>query len=214
MAGNLRFVPAVLMLAGLTACGSVAAPQQAVGQSGSISVSLTTVQTIRSVVISPGHTTFVDCTGGDGGVDTRSKGDKLGFPNGTCRAEATIEILNDGIGSDIDISGANAVPNDGAAGWSLCNSGASPAVACTGAKHRPGPDQYKVINSGTFGTEHTGIGDTPRCDHSFGPRGSCWARHSYAFFEYLTLIGPQWSSDTSTNWTVTVTWTPVPGRQN
>jgi hypothetical protein len=35
-----------------------------------------------------------------------------------------------------------------------------------------------------------------------------------AVTEGLELIGPQWSSDTSVNWTVTITWTPVPGRQN
>jgi hypothetical protein len=214
MPSSLRLVPAVLMLAALTACGSIAAPQQATGQSGSISVSLTTVPTIRSVVISPGHTTFVDCKGGDSGVSTRSARSKLGFPNGTCQVESAIEIMNKGIGSDIDVSGSDAVPIDDATGWSLCNSGADAAVACTGRKHRPGPDQYKVINSGTFGAERDGITDTPRCDHSFGPRGSCWARQGYAFVEYLALVGPEWSSDTSTSWTVTVTWTPVPGRQN
>ncbi len=214
MRRSFRFAPALLLLAGVTGCGVVAAPQQAVGRSGSISVSLTTVPTIRSVTISPSHAAFVNCKGGDGGVSTRSQRYKMGFPNGTCVVNSAIEITNTGIGSDIDVSGSAAQPADGLTGWNLCNSGANPAVACTGHKHRPGPNQYKVIDSATFGSEHGGITATPRCDRIIGPEGSCWARQGYVVTEYLTLIGPQWSSDTSTSWTVTVTWTPVPGQQN
>lgn len=214
MPGSLRFAPALLLLAGVTACGSVVAPQQAVGQSGSISVSLTTVPTVRSVTISPSHATFADCKGGDGGANTRSAGSKLGFPNGTCLVKSKIVITNSGIASDIDISGSGAQPADGMPGWSLCNTGDHAAVACTGQRHRPGPDQYEVVNFGTFGTLRDGITDAPRCDRILGPEGSCWATQGLAVTEGLKLIGPQWSSDTSTNWTVTITWTPVPGRQN
>jgi hypothetical protein len=214
MRASLRVVPALLLLAGLTACGSVEAPRQAAGQSGSVSVSLNTVPTVRSVTISPSHATFVNCSGGDAGVNTKSKRSKLGFPNGSCQVNSGIVITNSGIASDIEISGSNAEPADGMTGWALCNTGDNAVVTCTGNKHRPGPDQYKVINFGAFGAEGGGITDTPRCDRIFGPEGSCWATEGMVVTEGLRMIGPQWSSDTSTSWTVTVTWTPVPGREN
>jgi hypothetical protein len=209
------FVVALLLLAvGVTACAHVTAPQQAAGRSGSISVSLKTVPIIRSVTISPSHATFVNCKGGDGGVNTRSERDELGFPNGSCQVSATIVIMNTGIASDIDVSGSDAEPADGMAGWTLCNTGHHAAVECTGDKHRPGPDQYKVVNFGTFGAEGGGITDTPQCDRILGPLGNCWATQGLRVTEGIRLIGPEWSSDISTNWTVTVTWTPVPGREH
>jgi hypothetical protein len=214
MPGNLRFVPALLVLAGVTACGSIQGPQQAVGQSGSISVSLQTVPTVRSVTISPSHAKFLNCEGGDGGANTRSANSKLGFPNGTCFVESTIVITNTGIASDIDISGSDAVPGDGMTGWSLCSTRDDSAPACDGRRRAPGPNQYEIFNFGTFGSQRGGITDTPRCDSVFGPEGSCWATEGLVVTEGLKLVGPEWSSDTSTNWTVTVTWTPVPGRQH
>lgn len=214
MLGSLRFVPALLLLAGVTGCGSIAGPQQAAGQSGSISVSLQTVPTVRSVTISPSHAKFLNCAGGDGGANTRSAGSKLGFPNGTCFVESTIVIANTGIASDIDISGTDAVPADGMTGWTLCSTRDDSAPACDGRRHAPGPNQYEVFNVGTFGTQRGGITDTPRCDSVFGPEGSCWATEGLVVTEGLKLVGPEWSSDTSTNWTVTITWTPVPGRQH
>jgi hypothetical protein len=209
-----RLVPALLLIAGVTACGSVTGPQQAAGTSGSITASLQTVPTVRSVTISPSHATFVDCKGGDGGANTRSVGNKLGFPNGTCVLKSTILITNSGIASDIDVSGSDAEPADGMTGWSLCSTHGDAAVTCTGHRHRPGPNQYEVINFGTFGAERGGIADTPQCDRALGPEGSCWATQGLVVAEGVRLVGPQWSSDTSTNWTVTITWTPVPGRQN
>lgn len=214
MARSWRFVPAAALLAGVTACGAVAAPEQAVGKSASISVSLQTVPTVRSVTISPSHSTFVNCQGGDSEGNTRSQGNKLGFPNGTCVVKSTIEITNTGIASDIDISGSDAEPADGMTSWSLCSTGHNTAVTCTGRKHRPGPNQYEVVNFGTFGSQRGGITEAPRCDRVFGPEGSCWATEGLVVAEGLRLIGPQWSSDTSTNWTVTITWTPVPGPEH
>jgi hypothetical protein len=214
MPTRLHYVPAALLLASVTACGVVTAPQQAAGQSGSITVSLKTVPTVRSVTISPGHATFVDCKGGDGGVNTRSAGDELGFPNGTCQVNTPIVISNTGIASDIDISGSGAEPADGMTGWTLCNTGRDPAVACTGRHGRPGPDQYEVVNFGAFGSQRGGITDTPECDRILGPEGSCWATQGMVVIEGLRLIGPEWSTDISTTWTVTITWTPVPGPEH
>jgi hypothetical protein len=216
MPGRSRVAPALLLLLliGVTACGRGTTPQQAAGQSGSITVNLKTVPIVRSVTISPGHASFADCKGGDGGVNTRSQSSKLGFPNGSCQVDTTIVITNTGIASDIDISGSDAQPADGLTGWTLCNTGHNPAEVCTGRHHRPGPDQYKVINFGTFGVQGRGITDTPQCDRILGPEGSCWATQGLVVTEGVRLIGPEWSSDISTNWSVTITWTPVPGREN
>jgi hypothetical protein len=221
MSRSVRWLLVPLLLTAVTGCGSLAAaPQQAAGRSGSINLSLTTVPTIRSVTISPGRARFTHCTGGDGGANTRSTSGRLGFPNGACWVGSNtsggypITVTNTGIGSDIDISGSSAEPLDGGDSWSLCNAAGNAAVACSGSKHRPGPDQYQVFNFSTWGTRQGGISGTPRCDRVFGPAGSCWAVQDMVVTEGLELIGPQWSSDTSTQWTVTIIWTPVPGRQN
>jgi hypothetical protein len=221
MSRSVRWLLVPLVLTAVTGCGIMAAPrQQAAGQTGSISLSLTTVPTIRSVIISPGRASFSHCGGGDGGANTRSTSGKLGFPNGTCWVGSNgsgsypITVTNKGIGSDIEISGSTAVPLDGGDSWNLCNARGHAAVACTGTGNKPGPDQYQVLNFSPWGTVRGGISSTPRCDRVFGPGGNCWAVQGMAVTEGLELIGPQWSSDTSVNWTVTITWTPVPGRQN
>lgn len=220
MSRSVRVLLVPLLLTALAGCGTAAAAQQAAGRSGSISLSLTTVPTIRSVTISPGQASFTHCTGGDGGANTRSTSRKLGFPNGSCWVGSSvfgsypITVQNTGIGSNILISGSSADPADGGDSWNLCNAGGAGAVSCAGHGSEPGPDQYKVLNFSSWGTWHRGISGTPRCDQVFGPGGSCWAVQGMVVTEGLELIGPQWSSDTSTNWTVTITWTPVPGRQN
>lgn len=217
---SVRWLLVPLLLTVVAGCGTRVAPQQAAGRSGSISLSLTTVPTIRSVTISPGRANFAHCSGGDGGASTMSTSGKLGFPNGTCWVGSNVSgsypitITNTGIGSDIDISGSSAVPLDGGSTWNLCNTRAFAAVGCTGHRGKPGPDQYQVLNFSTWGTIHGGISGTPRCDRVFGPGGNCWAVQGMVVTEGLELVGPQWTSDTSTKWTVTITWTPVPGRQN
>jgi hypothetical protein len=219
MSPSVRWLLVPLLLIAVAGCGTVTAPQQAAGQSGSISLSLTTVPTIRSVTISPGQASFTHCTGGDGGASTRSTSGRLGFPNGRCwvgsrgSGSYPITVTNTGIGSDIDISGSSAAPADGGDTWSLCARG-NAAVACRGKENKPGPDQYQVLNFSAWGTARRGISGTPRCDQVFGPGESCWAVEGMVVTEGLELIGPQWSSDTSTKWSVTITWTPVPGRQN
>jgi hypothetical protein len=216
---RLLLVP-LLLLAAVAGCGTVAAPEQAAGQSGILSVSLATVPTIRSVTISPGRTSFAHCTGGDGGANTRSTSGRLGFPNGSCWVGSNVSgsypitVENTGIGSNIDVSGSSADPLDGGNSWILCGTGGDGAVSCTGDGNKPGPDQYQVRNFSAWGTRNGGISATPRCDRVFGPAGNCWAVQGMVVTEGLELIGPQWSSDTSTKWTVTITWTPVPGRQN
>jgi hypothetical protein len=220
MSRSVRWLLAPVLLIAVTGCGVVAASEQSAGQSASINVSLRTVPTIRSVTISPGRASFSHCSGGDSAANTRSTAGKLGFPNGTCWVGSSvagsypIAITNTGIGSDIDISGSSANPADGGDIWNLCNAGGHGAVSCSGGENKPGPDQYKVLNFSAWGTVPGGISGMPRCDLVFGPGDSCRAVEGMTVTEGLELIGPQWSSDTSTQWTVTITWTPVPGPQS
>ncbi len=206
-----------IVAVGIAACGISAAPQDA-GKSGSISLSLTTVPTVRSVTVSPATATFGLCGGAHSRQDTPSAADKLGFPNGNCSVGLMspgiypITITNSGIASDILVSGTSANPADGGNQWALCNIGDNPAVAC---KHHdgtlPGTDQYLVQNFSPFGESPTGIADTPACDLEFGPSGRCWAVEGASQTEGLELTGPYFSSDESTTkWTMTITWTPVP----
>jgi len=203
-----------LLVAGVTGCGAVIAPPLASGQAASINLSLTTVPTIRSVTISPGQASFSDCSKGDAVDNTKSTRRALGFPNGVCFVGSVtkqvfpITITNTGIASYIYVSGSGANPADLGTGWSLCTTRG--LARCTGARHRPGADQYQVDNFSAFGTLTTGLTDAPRCDQRFGPGGSCWAVEGMWQKEGIKLIGPTTSSDTSTKWTVTITWTPVP----
>ncbi len=204
-------------LIGLAGCGYDSPPAGA-GRSGSVNLSLTTVPTVRSVTVTvpTALAKFGACSGGKALANTRSTGAKLGFPNGRCwigspGAAYPITIKNTGIASYIDINGASAVPSDDMTGWSLCNAGDNPAVTCTGRNNNlPGTDQYLLQNFGPYGENDSGLTDDPLCDHEFDQNGRCWAMQGAAQTEGIELTGPYQSSDNSTEWTVTITWTPVP----
>jgi hypothetical protein len=210
---------AVLMVTGLAACGSTPAPAGA-GTAESVNLSLTTVPTIRSITVSPAYARIGGCSGGLAKNDTNSKTTKeLGYPNGRCwygksgpNGIFPIIIKNTGIASDIDVSGSSATPADNGPGWSLCNIGKDPAVACTGRMHMvPGADQYLLRNfSPVDKPNYGGLTDDPTCDHVFGVSHSCLAGEGTSQIEGIELIGPASSSDNSTRWTVTITWMPVP----
>lgn len=207
-----------LLLAGLAGCG-FRTPAPAAGQPGSISLSLKTVPTIRSITVSPKKASFGSCSGGYAQNNTASAGDKLGYPNARCWVGITnpygsfpIKITNTGIAAYVYVNGSNAVPSDNGSQWQLCNLGRRPAVSCTGRRNRPGVNQYLVQNFGPSTTMNTaGLTGTPACDHQFDPSGKCWAVQGTFQTEGIKLTGPSTSTDNATNWTVTITWTPVPG---
>ena len=123
-----------------------------------------------------------------------------------------ITITNTGIASDIYVNGTSANPADDGNQWALCNqrrrSGAWPA---RGDDRRPGTDQYLVENFSSAGEQARGvIGTTPTCDAEFDSTAGCWAVEGAWQSEGIELIGPSFSSDNSTKWTMTITWTPVP----
>jgi hypothetical protein len=69
-----------------------------------------------------------------------------------------------------------------------------------------------VENFSPAGQQKAGISGTPECDPVFDNSGSCWAVEGASQNEGIELIGPSFSTDTSTKWTMTITWTPVPSR--
>jgi hypothetical protein len=204
-----------VLLVGLAGCG-YSSPPAGAGTSASINLSLTTVPTVRSVTVSPAKASFGTCSGGKAFNNTQSTARKLGYPNGRCWVGAPngsfpITVTNTGIASDIDVNGASAVPSDNGDQWSLCNIGSNPAVTCSGRNNNwPGTDQYLVQNFGPFRLNGSGLTDEPRCDHEFEPDGRCFAQQGSAQTEGIELTGPYETSDSSTSWTVTITWTPVP----
>jgi hypothetical protein len=212
-----RALLAISALIGLAGCGAVSASPQATGHGASIAVSLKVVPTIRSVTVSPATARFGNCHGGLGSLNTASTPGALGYPNGHCwlgkpANSFPITITNSGIASYIYVSGSNAVPSDGGTQWSLCTPGAHPVVTCTSSNGTlPGEDQYTVANfAAGNGPSQAGLTDTPACDTKFGPGGSCWTTNGESQQEGIELTGPSAIDDSSTSWSVTITWTPVP----
>lgn len=213
---------AVVLLLGLSVagCGLRESPTQPNGKAASLNLSLKTVPTVRSITVSPAKYTFGDCTGGKSANNTASASSRLGYPNGTCWVGEInpigvypIKITNTGIASFIYINGSSATPSDRGNEWTLCNLGHDPSTTCNGSRDRvPGIDQYFIRNFGPSGRPNiSGLTGTPQCDREFGTRGHCWAGLGASQTEGFELIGPFAVTDNaSTNWTMTITWTPVP----
>jgi hypothetical protein len=211
----------------LAACGGVKLGQlvsetvrPANGDSSSLSMSLHTVPTVRSVTVSPKKAKFGNCTGGSTNVGTVSQNKELGFPNGTCwvgspgdNGVLPVVVTNTGIAANIKVNGADAVPGDGGTSWVLCNTGQNPAVACTSNNGKsPGLNQYLLRNFGLdrAGLDSPGLSNSPTCDVAFSGTSGCMATSGVAKTEGIELVGPSISADISTHWHITITWTPVP----
>jgi hypothetical protein len=179
----------------------------AAGHGASINFSLKVVPTLRSVTVSTSTATFGNCTGGSANADTLSTSTALGYPNGQCMVGTPavsfpITITYTGPPGSVFVSGSNAFPSDGGTGWSLC---------CTGpGGGLPGADQYLLKNFGQYLNSPTALTGGLVCDQQWGPAGcsavpsepSLTESHS----EGIELTGPESSADTSTLWTVPVTW--------
>ena len=204
-------------LVGLAGCGSASPPPTGAGKGTSIAVSLKVVPTIRSVTISPAKAKFGDCHGGYAYLNTASTSGALGYPNGHCwlgapKASFPITITNTGIASYMYVNGANAVPSDSGTEWSLCNPGSKPTVTCTSNNGlSPGKNQYVVQNfAPNRKLNAAGLTNALACDPEFGLTSGCWSTYGQSQREGLLLTGTAEIDDTSTSWTVTITWTPVP----
>jgi hypothetical protein len=202
-------VPVVLIA--LAGCGTASTPQGA-SNPATITLTLHTVSDVRSAVISPSRGTFTNCTGGSTREHTHSTSKLLGFPDGVCTFYP-ITVTNQGIPSHIEVYGSDASAADGNGQWTLCNSGDDPAVTCTGPSGYPGLNQYLLANFNELQKPYTaGLTAKLSCDHRFDLSRNCWAGHGARQAEGISLTGPSLTTDTSTTWTMTVTWFAVPGK--
>jgi hypothetical protein len=213
-----RAVIALVAVTGLAACSTAAhgTPAGTPGKGQSIAISLKVVPTIVSVTVSPSSAAFGGCSGGNASVNTASTSSALGFPNGHCslgtpgaHGSFPITITNTGVAADVYVSAGNAVPSDGGTQWGLCNFGTNPVAACSGDGGKlPGANQYVIQNFTAGSTNPSGLTGTLTCDTQFAA-GQCSAVQGDAQSEGILLTGPASSSDQSTSWTVTITWTAV-----
>jgi hypothetical protein len=215
---GLRLVAALVAVAGLAACAtsSGGTPAGTPGKGSSIAISLKVVSTIVAVTVSPSSANFGGCAGGNAGVNTASTSAALGFPNGHCslgtpgaHGSFPITITNTGVAADVYVNGANAVPSDKGTEWGLCNLGTNPSVKCSADEGKlPGNNQYVVQNFTSGSMNPTGLTGGMTCDTQFAA-GGCSVVQGDAQAEGILLTGPASSSDQSTSWTVTITWTAV-----
>jgi len=147
--------------------------------------------------LSTSNVTFGSCSGGN---NPASQLNMMGFPNGQCTS-GPVTVTLSGNASSVSVTGTDATPIDNGRSWSLC--GVDPS--CTTSS--PGVDQYSLqaIDSANQAT-HTNLGDTAACDAAFGCTGSGVTSKT----EYLQLTGPASSTDNSSSFSTTITWTANP----
>jgi hypothetical protein len=188
-------VPRRLALAGLAALAVAAVPVGSALAATSGSVSETITVAVRSVTVSPSSASLC------------SSASPLTFPNGRCQT-SNITITNGSAAGHIDVNGADAIPADSGTHWTLCAGTVAPT--CSGGGNA-GQDQYR---ENTFNNSNTSIRpdltNTPQCDTSFAPGSACAAAAGQSTKEFIAMTGPSASTDTSSTFTSSVTWTAVP----
>jgi hypothetical protein len=197
----------IVALAAAALAASAAGPAWAQTTSGGTTAFIPVAQPpVRSITVSPGTVTYTNCTGGN------STATQLGFPNGTCTvASPAITVTNGPAPGHIDVNGANATPADGGTHWALCGPNAG-EPACAAPPDIPGADQF---SEDTISPSGTGVilTTTPSCDGAFNSTNAadnCAASAGHSTGEGLFVRGPSSSTDTSANFSTTVTWTAVP----
>jgi hypothetical protein len=199
------------------AAGAVVIPASGANTNGSVSLSVGVVPPpVKSVSVSPGSTTYTGCKYGN------STSTQLGFPNGMCASASTVQITNGTAPSTIVINGASMVPVDNGTPWTLCNPSAAGSGACTGPPtdthtilgtvNFPGTDQYVETSANGPGFVWDGsisssanyrvLSNNTGCDNV-----GCTISANQQWSDNLAILGPQGSSDPSTSFSTTITWT-------
>jgi hypothetical protein len=217
---NLIWVLVVVVAAALVLSRSKGAAPDPV-HSGSTAVSIKTLQTYRSVTVSP---STVKCGHYSGGQSPNASAGALGFPNGKCSVgnylsvNDPITITYNGFQGNVFVHAGWAMP-DSTSGvgtpWHPCSPGGHEAVRCRDMGGLPNEYQYTVENFGVGGPGPIPITGNNVCDHNFRPGGGCYATRippHNAQHEGLNIIGPSWAppTDTATSWTAWVIWMAVP----
>lgn len=164
-----------------------------------VTATINVVAVVKSVTISVSTLTYGFCNGGS------STTNKLGFPNAQCFT-ANYTVTNGTTAAQIDVTGSDAVPSSGGTPWTLCGGS---AAACTAPSSSPGQDQYKeTVFNGTAGAS-TILTDGPQCDGAFSNPTCGTSVAGASDSEALQIYGPTASSDGSSAFTSTITYTAV-----
>ncbi len=155
---------------------------------------------VRSVTVSPGTGTFATCRDPDDQVTIGT----LTIPGGHCflgspTQEEFVTVTNGPVAGRILINGEAARPSDGGTPWAL---GASPAA-----------DVFTETSHNTVdGGDDQSLTTTPVCDVTYSPDvdGLCTASPNEPNDEFLRIDAPTSSTDSSSTFTVTTTWTAAP----
>jgi hypothetical protein len=202
--------PLALAIAVMSLVSLSAAPALAASTGSSTGTITVAAPAVYSITVSPSTFSFGRCET-PGAVSTEG----LAFPNGYCYNGAGsggvyttgITITNTGAAGHIDVNGTNAVPTDvGGTPWTLCG---SVSTTCTNGG-LPGANQFTVTTAGvTTGGDYTALSNSPACDEAFD-LGTCSAASGASQIEGQILTGPESSTDTSSTFTTTLTWTAGP----
>jgi hypothetical protein len=148
---------------------------------------------VKSVTVSVSTLTYSTCSGGS------STSTQLGFPNGACNA-AAYTVTNGSTAAEIDVTGADAVPSSGGTKhWVLVSSLA------------PGVDQYReLVHNASAGPNSPTLSNSAQCDTNFVPSTNpCTDAAGATSSEIAFLTGPSSSTDPSSTFTTTITYTAI-----
>lgn len=179
-------VIAVVLVAGAGAASPTGVVQ------ATINVGPQTPPPVYSITVSPGSTSYCTTVA------------PLTLPSGYCTGSDSITVTMGATAGEIDVNGADAVPADAGVHWTLCD---GVSVACTGENNTvPGVDQYaeEVVNGTAFQT----LLNSPTCDSTWTDCTSVASNASHV--ESLSLRGPVLSTDSSSTFTTSITWTAGP----
>jgi len=195
--GSGRRSMALLVVASVTAVAIAAMP--AAAAPGSLSLSLSTVaQAVKSVTVTPTSDAYTSCIYGS------SSGSNLGFPRGACTSLPTgVTVTNGTTPALILVNGADMVPSDSGTHWTLQS-----GPVTTADHYYETVSSNDLYNSGASqgGVPFLALSNTAACESIFLPAcGNSNAGQSA--IEFPGITGPQTSSDTSSSWTTSITWT-------
>jgi hypothetical protein len=200
---------AVMALVGISAAPALAA------STGSGTATINIVPAVYSVTVSPATFSFGLCSTRLGA----STGSSLGFPDGYCyygtgtsTYTTGVTITNTGAAGHIDVNGSNAVPSDAGTPWTLCSEQGGTCTYLSGGLYYPGANQFQLGNLADpdGSNAYTIISNSPACDEAFDASVGCSAASGASQIEGLEMTGPESSTDTSSTFTTTLTWTAGP----
>jgi hypothetical protein len=151
----------------------------------------------------------------------------LTYPDGSCgyghipgsgSVTGGVTITNTGAAGHIDVNGADAVPSDNVTSdnWTLCGSSCDgpteDGLPAGAAPQLPGPNQFELD---TESNTSVGFGpvvlNAPQCDTAFtGSTNACSATTGQSQDEAIGFTGPSSTTDTSSTFSTTITWTAGP----